>query len=59
MDGMSHGGPDFGSLIDEEFLMNVVEMGLKEVFPSEFESFLGKFPLAKKNLGKAKIHAWV
>ena len=51
MDGMSHGGPDFGSLIDEGFWMNVVEMGLKEVFPSKFERFLGKFPLAK-NLGK-------
>jgi len=58
VDGMSHGRPDFGSLIDEGFWMNVVEMGLKEVFPSKFERFLGKFPLVK-NLGKEKVRSRV
>ena len=46
MDGMSLGGPSLGPLIDEEFSLNVVGMGLKEVFPSEFEMFMGQFPFS-------------
>ena len=64
---MNLDGLGLGPLLDEELLMNVVGMGLKEVFPSEFENFMGQFSsigssrqkMAKKNKGKGKAHARV
>ena len=60
-------GRVFSALIDEEFLMNVVGMRLKEVFPTEFENFMGQFPfsrparqkMTKKNIGKEKARAQI
>jgi len=65
LDGRSIGGPGLGLLIDEEFLMNTVRIDLKEVFLSEFENFMGLFPVSgptrqkmvKKNTGRAKVRA--
>jgi len=62
---MSLGGSRLGPLIDKELLMNVMGMGLKEVFLTEFENFMCQFPssrparqkMAKKNIGKTKGHA--
>jgi len=39
---MSLGGSGLRPLINE-FLRNVVGMGLKEVFATEFETFMGQF----------------
>ena len=55
-------GSTIGSLIDDEFLMNVMGKGLKEIFSTEFENFMGQFSssrptrqkMAKKNIGKVK-----
>ena len=41
---MSLDEPDIGPLIDDEFLINVVGIGLRKVFLTEFENFLGQFP---------------
>ena len=64
--GMKLGGSARGPLIDE-FLMNIMGMGFKEVFPTEFENFMGQFSscgpaqqkLEKTNIGKVKAHARV
>ena len=43
LDGMSPVGVGLNLLIDKEFLMNVVGIGLQEAFPTEFEKFLWQF----------------
>ena len=58
-------GSSLGPLIDDEFLMNVVGNGLKEIFSTEFENFMGQFSssrptrqkMTKKNIGKVKDRA--
>ena len=51
----------------DEFLINVMDMSLQEVFPTEFANFLGLCPsngparqkMEKKNKGKVKVCARV
>ena len=43
LNGMSLGGPSPSPLIDEELLMNVMGMSLKEIFRSEFDNFMRQF----------------
>ena len=42
LDGMNDGGPGLGPMIDEEFLLNVVGMGLEEVFLTKFQNFMAQ-----------------
>ena len=66
LDGISFRGTGIGPLVDE-FLMNVVGLGLKEVFQTEFEKLIGQFPsswpawnkMAKKSIGRVKVRARV
>ena len=58
LNGLGHG---------DEFLMDVVDLGLKKIFPTGFENFLRQFlsnglsrqKREKKNKGEAKGHAHV
>ena len=57
---MSDNGPSLGPWIDD-FLMNVVGFGLKEVFPAEFKNVMGQFssvgPARRKMEKKKKEEA--
>ena len=44
LDRMNLDRPGLDPLLDDELLMNVVGMDLKEIFPSEFHNFIGRFP---------------
>ena len=46
LDGMCIGGPGLSPLIDDEFLMNVINMGLQEAFLQSLRNSWDGFPLA-------------